>query len=120
MNIGNVFEKSTLNIDVGFNLKLKLQGDLVAMSANLIIRNAINWGNCQFIEKVYNVQSKLFFYNTFQIRIKAQNNVFINNAPIGLKISLNQLMQLGKKGVLFGLIIFILQLILIFGLMKIL
>ena len=41
-------------------------------------------------------------------------------AAIGLKISLNQLMQSGKKGVLFGLIIFILQLILIFGLMKIL
>lgn len=41
-------------------------------------------------------------------------------AAIGLKISLNQLMQSGRKGVLFGLIIFILQLILIFGLMKIL
>lgn len=41
-------------------------------------------------------------------------------AAIGLKISLNQLMQSGKKGFLFGLMIFIIQLILIFVLMKIL
>ncbi len=41
-------------------------------------------------------------------------------AAIGLKISLNQLMQSGKKGVLFGLVIFIVQLALILGLMKVL
>ncbi len=82
VNTGSVFEKSTLNVDAGFNLILKVQGDLGTMSAKFIFRNAFTWGNYQFVEKIYGVNTKLFFYNTFQIRIKAQNNVFIINAPL--------------------------------------
>lgn len=84
INTGNMFEKSTLNLDLGFNTLLKVQGDLGNLSAKLILRNAITWGNYQFIEKIYNVKSKAFYYSSFQIRLKASNNVFIINAPIVL------------------------------------
>jgi len=82
INTGNMFEKSTLNLDFGLNAILKVQGDLGVLSTKLIFRNAITWGNYQFIEKIYNVKSKAFYYSSFQIRIKANNNVFIINAPI--------------------------------------
>lgn len=82
INTSNMFEKSTLNVDVGLNTIFKFQGDLGNLSAKFIFRNAITWGNYQFIEKIYNFDSKAFYYSSFQIRIKASNNVFIINAPI--------------------------------------
>jgi len=41
INTGNMFEKSTLNLDFGLNTILKVQGDLGVLSAKLIFRNAI-------------------------------------------------------------------------------
>lgn len=82
INTGNMFEKSTLNLDVGFNILLKVQDDLGNLSSKLILRNALTWGNYQFIEKIYNIKSKAFYYSSFQIRLKAGQNVFIINAPI--------------------------------------
>jgi len=82
VNTGNMFQKSTLNLDVGFNTILKVQGELGNLSAKLILRNAMAWGNNQFIEKIYNVNENAFYYSSFQLRLKANNTVFIINSPI--------------------------------------
>jgi len=85
INTGQVFEKSTLNGDLGFNFIMKVSGDLGNIAAKLIFRNAISYGNQQFIERLYEVKARSFFYNNLQIRLRAFNNIFIINAPLYLK-----------------------------------
>lgn len=85
VNSSNMFQKSTLNLDVGFNNIINVQGELGNLKAKLILRNSIAWGNNQFIEKIYNVNSNAFYYCSFQIRLKANNNIFIINSPILIK-----------------------------------
>lgn len=84
INTGNMFEKSTLNFDLGFNTLLKIQGELGNLSAKFILRNALTWGNYQFINKIYDVDSRIFYYSSFQLRLKASNNIFIINSPLVL------------------------------------
>lgn len=85
LNTGEVLEKSTLNGDLGLNLVMKVSGDLGNIAAKLIFRNAISYGNEQFIERLYEVKARSFFYNNLQIRLRAFNNIFIINAPLYLK-----------------------------------
>lgn len=82
LNTGNMFQKSTLNADIGINTILKVQGDLGNLSAKLILRNAITFGNNQFIEKLHKINTNAYYYCSFQIKLKANNNVFVINAPL--------------------------------------
>ena len=82
INTGNVFEKSTLSADIGFNSLAKLSGDLGNISFKLNWRNAFAMRNYQFLEKIYGLKTIGFYYISVQLKLKAQANVFIINIPL--------------------------------------
>jgi hypothetical protein len=82
INTSNVFEKSTLCSDIGFNTVLKLSGDLGNISIKIIFRSAFAVGNYQFLEKIYGIKTFGFYYNSLQLKLKATPNVFIINIPL--------------------------------------
>ncbi len=82
INTSNVFEKSILSADIGFNSVAKLSGDLGNITFKIAWRNAFAMGNYQFLEKIYGINAIGFYYNSLQLKFKVQANIFTINIPL--------------------------------------
>lgn len=84
LNSSNTFEKSMLSYDLGLNLTTRITGDLGNIAIKFTIRNALCFGNNQFITRTFQFARKDFYYSAAMMRIRAGTNVFSLNYPIFL------------------------------------
>lgn len=85
VSTGVDLNKSIFSNDMGINLIVKLSGEFGTLDSKVIIRNALVTGNNSFTSVLFDKPTKLFYYNSIQIKIKAKKNIYEINIPLAIQ-----------------------------------
>lgn len=81
INNNQTFETSMVSYDLGMNITGRLSGDLGNLSMKYTIRSAVCSGNQPFVKKAFGMPGNSFFYNSIQLRLKANAHIFSFTLP---------------------------------------